>query len=355
MSRGPRRHPGRGGRWSLDTLRPRSDAGRGAGERGLYPEQRRFERSGSGVLGAARPRGGCLSMGRTSSTGRRGTARYRRGEGSAWRLGGDVDEPSVVPAEGDFAGDRTWRTGPCAGRSWLRSPEAAGPDRWRRTCSLRFAAVPSWETRWESYVSPAGSSGPKEEPPGFSGWKRWKARNRVRVLPRRSLRGKGFRAPWAEMIVPVRSNPGQLPFPQPPPTAAAQPPVVVVTPLAVHQTGCRPCPCRSAPGRPGAEPRGRTAASAGGGAGRPVPHRSAGRTGRRPGPACGRLRRRAGGQRPGLAALDQPGVEERSTSTMRAVRPSNSPALRTRPVQRRTSPHARARCASCKAFQRQPS
>ena len=52
---------------------------------------------------------------------------------------------------------------------------------------------------------------------------------------------------------------------------------------------------------------------------------------------------------------DQPGVEERSTSTKRAVSPSNSPALRTRPVQRRTSPQARARCASCNAFQRQPS
>ena len=46
-------------------------------------------------------------------------------------------------------------------------------------------------------------------------------------------------------------------------------------------------------------------------------------------------------------------VEERSISTMRAVRPSSTPEVRTRPAQRRTSPHARARCASCRAFQRQ--
>ncbi len=90
-----------------------------------------------------------------------------------------------------------------------------------------------------------------------------------------------------------------------------------------------------------------------GGASGPVHHRGAGRARRRPDPAGGGLRRRPGWWRGGVRDPGQPGVEERSISARRAVRPSSSPALSTLPDHCRASPHARARRASRRAFQRQ--
>lgn len=81
----------------------------------------------------------------------------------------------------------------------------------------------------------------------------------------------------------------------------------------------------------------------------------AGRSRRCPGPARVGLHRWPGQRRPGARGPGQPGVEERSISTMKAVRPSSSAALSTRPARYRASPHARARRASRRASQRQPS
>ncbi len=131
------------------------------------------------------------------------TPQWRRGRA----LGGTCER--------GFASDRTWRTGPCAGRSSPRDSR----DRWTGPLAkdlftpLRgssFVGDPLGELCQSRWVLRAEGGAPR-----FLRRETLERPNRVRVLPRRSLRGKGFRAPWAEMIVPVRSNPGQWPFPQP--------------------------------------------------------------------------------------------------------------------------------------------
>ena len=95
----------------------------------------------------------------------------------------DAGEPSVVRGDdvalllvsqavgvgNGLSAERTSPTVPQVLQAlWMR---AAG----RRTSTLHSAAVPSLGTRWERLAHPAGFSEPKEEPPGFSGGKRWKS------------------------------------------------------------------------------------------------------------------------------------------------------------------------------------
>lgn len=288
---------------------------------------------------------------------RRGTGSGRRGEGSPARLRRVAGEPPVVHDAGCLLSvSRSRWSGNWAVRGTqlpqgLQMPldRAAGEGLLTPLRSVFLVGDPLRDA-WSIPLDPPGRGGdPQVSQVGNAGKPDNEVEYRHRVRARANDLG-GFRAKSSFQFQGTlsRSRSGALPRL---PASAVQHSREVATNLPLRQTGAHLRRFNRALGHPDTRPRPETGPLLRGvpaalsTAGACCPHRC-------PDPGCVRLSWRG---RRGVRSPGQPDVEECSISITRAVKPSNSPALSTLPAQYRASPHARARCASRRAFQRQPS